>query len=207
MATIENGPSDAQLIILLAHGAGAGMDTPFMTTIAESLGELGWKVRRFEFPYMEKARERGKKMPPNALSKLQAAFQSEIDACTAKVVIAGKSMGGRVATTILESTSAVGCIALGYPFHPPGKPESLRTEHLQSIQKPFLVLQGERDPFGKKEEFPNNWLPDTAQLVWIPDGEHSFKARKKSEATTEGNLELAVQHIHEFCSKIAADLR
>jgi len=205
MAAIENGPTDAKLTILFAHGSGAGMDTSFMTTIAESLAELGWRVRRFEFPYMEKARERGKKMPPSSLPKLQEFFRKEIEDCSGPVVIAGKSMGGRVATTIFESSRASGCIALGYPFHPPGKPESLRTEHLQSIQKPFLVLQGERDPFGKREEFPNDWLPETAELHWIPDGEHSFKARKKSEATTEGNLELAVQHIHAFCTKLVAD--
>lgn len=199
MAILENGPTDASLTILLAHGSGAGMDTPFMNTIAEGLGALGWKVVRFEFPYMIKSRERGKKSPPNSLAKLQSSFQEAIDACSGLVVIGGKSMGGRVATTILESSSAVGCVALGYPFHPPGNPSKLRTEHLQSIQKPLMVLQGERDPFGKKDEFPNDWLLSSAELHWIPDGEHSFKARKKSDATTEGNLELAVRHIHQFC--------
>ena len=199
MAIIENGPADASLTILLAHGSGAGMDTPFMNAIAEGLGELGWKVVRFEFPYMVKSRERGKKSPPNPLPKLQDSFLEAIKACSGSVVIGGKSMGGRVATTILESSSAVGCVALGYPFHPPGNPSKLRTEHLQSIQKPLMVLQGERDPFGKKDEFPNDWLPSSTALHWIPDGEHSFKARKKSEATTEGNLELAVRHIHQFC--------
>ena len=184
MATLENGPAEASLTILLAHGSGAGMDTPFMNTIAEGLGALGWKVVRFEFPYMVKSRERGKKCPPNSLSKLQEAFYEAIETCTGSVVIGGKSMGGRIATTILESSSAVGCVALGYPFHPPGNPGKLRTEHLQSIQKPLLVLQGERDPFGKKDEFPNNWLNDSTFLEWIPDGEHSFKARKKSDATT-----------------------
>ena len=202
MAIIENGPTDATLTVLLAHGAGAGMDTPFMNAIAEGLGELGWRVKRFEFPYMEKSRERGKKSPPNSLPKLQEAFLSEVHACTGPVVLAGKSMGGRVATTVLESSSAIGCVALGYPFHPPGKPDSLRIEHLQSIQKPLMVLQGERDPFGKREEFPNDWLPNGTELHWIPDGEHSFKARKKSEATTEGNLKLAVEHIHQFCTKL-----
>ncbi len=202
MATIENGPKNARLTIVLAHGAGAGMDTPFMNHIAEGLGQLGWKVRRFEFPYMEKARLRGKKCAPNPLKKLQASFQAEIDAVEGPVVIAGKSMGGRVATTLLESSSVLGCVALGYPFHPPGKPDSLRTEHLQTIEKPLLVLQGERDPFGKKEEFPNDWLPTGATLCWVPDGEHSFKARKKSGYTTEGNLDLAVQKIHEFCSEL-----
>ena len=202
MAIIENGPTNATLTILLAHGSGAGMDTPFMNSIAEGLGDLGWRVKRFEFPYMAKSRERGKKSPPNALSKLQEAFLEELKACTGSVVIGGKSMGGRVATTILEGSTAVGCVVLGYPFHPPGNPTKLRTEHLQSIQKPLMVLQGERDPFGKKEEFPNTWLPSGAELHWIPDGEHSFKARKKSEATTDGNLQLAVEHMHRFCTTL-----
>ncbi len=203
MAIVENGPVNSTLTVLLAHGAGAGMETPFMNTIAEGLGELGWRVKRFEFPYMIKSRERGKKSPPNALPKLQAAFLEVVKECSGPVVLAGKSMGGRVATTILEESTAVGRVALGYPFHPPGKPGSLRIEHLQSIQKPFMVLQGERDPFGKKEEFPNKWLPSGAELHWIPDGEHSFKARKKSDATTEGNLQLAVEHIHRFCTTLA----
>lgn len=202
MAIIENGPQTASLTILLAHGSGAGMDTPFMNVIAEGLGDRGWRVRRFEFPYMVKSRERGKKSPPNALPKLQEAFRAEITACSGPVVIAGKSMGGRVATTILEDSTAVGCVALGYPFHPPGNPTKLRTDHLQPIQKPLMVLQGERDPFGKREEFPNSWLPSGAELHWIPDGEHSFKARKSSEATTEGNLLLAVEHIDRFCNAL-----
>ena len=205
MSIIENGPKDATLTVLLSHGAGVGIDTPFMNAIAEGLGSLGWRVKRFEFPYMVKSRERGKKSPPNPLSKLQESFLNELKACSGPVVIAGKSMGGRVATTILENSSAIGCIALGYPFHPPGKPSSLRIEHLQTIQKPFMVLQGERDPFGKKGEFPNAWLPKVAELHWIPDGEHSFKARKKSTATTEGNLEIAVAHIHRFCSKLVSN--
>jgi hypothetical protein len=199
MASIVNGPSNAALTILLAHGVGVGMDTPFMNHIAEGLGALGWNVRRFEFPYMVKSRENGKKSPPNPLPKLQESFEQELKACTGPVVLAGKSMGGRVATTILERSTAIGCIALGYPFHPPGKPDSLRIEHLQVIQKPLLILQGERDPFGKKEECPQQWLPTHCKLNWIPDGEHSFKAPKKSEATTEGHLDLSVQLIHEFC--------
>ena len=205
MANLENGPKDASLTILLAHGSGAGMDTPFMNHIAEGLGTLGWKVVRFEFPYMIKSRERGKKSPPNPLLKLQKAFLDEVKSLSGPVVIGGKSMGGRVATTILEASSAVGCVVMGYPFHPPGNATKLRTEHLQGIQKPLMILQGERDPFGKKEEFPNDWLPNRADLHWIPDGEHSFKARKKSEATTEGNLDLAVRHIHQFCLQFASE--
>ena len=198
MAILTNGPDTSPLTLLLAHGAGAGFDTPFMNHIAEGLGVLGWKVVRFEFPYMVKARERGKKCAPNSLKALQESFQQEIDKCTQSVVIGGKSMGGRVATTLLESSKAIGAVALGYPFHPPGKPEKLRTEHLQTIQKPLLVLQGERDPFGKKAEFPNTWLPSGATLTWIPDGEHSFKPTKKSGHTWDGNLNLAVKEIDAF---------
>lgn len=203
MAIIENGPIDSSLTILLAHGAGAGIDTPFMNHLAEGLGKLGWHVCRFEFPYMVKARERGKRCAPNPLKKLQESFLTEMAQRNTKLVIGGKSMGGRVATTLLESSKAIGCIALGYPFHPPGKPDSLRTEHLQLIRKPLLVLQGERDPFGKKEEFPNDWLPSSATLKWVPDGEHSFKARKKSGHTWESNLDFAVQQMHEFCTTLS----
>ena len=156
--TLENTANDHTVTLLLAHGAGAGMDTDFMNGIAEGVASHGIRVIRFEFPYMVKRRLEGKKSPPNRLPILQASFLEQLQSIEGPVVIGGKSMGGRVATTILESSTAIAGVALGYPFHPPGKPDKLRIEHLVSIEKPLLVLQGTRDPFGKEIENPANYL-------------------------------------------------
>ena len=112
-------------------------------------------------------------------------------------------MGGRIASMLLEQTSARACVCLGYPFHPPGKPDSLRTEHLQKLSKPLLILQGERDPFGKKQEVKGYALSSTVQVDWIADGEHSFKPRKKSGFSLQGNLGAAVDKIAIFLTKLS----
>ena len=174
------------------------METPFMTLIAEGLASHAIKVVRFEFPYMIKRRLTGKKSPPNSLSILQDAFLDQLNVLDGSIVIGGKSMGGRIATTILEESKAVAAIALGYPFHPPGKPEKLRVEHFTSVTKPLLVLQGTRDPFGKEDETPQKWLPSSGKLSWIPDGEHSFKPRKSSGRTLVQNLDQAVSDMVHF---------
>ena len=195
---LSNGPEDANLTLVFAHGAGAGMDTLFMDTIAQGIAAKGFRVIRFEFPYMQKARERGKKYPPNSASILEKHYLSVLEGVNTPFVIGGKSMGGRIASTLLEKTDAKGCICFGYPFHPPGKPDSLRTEHLQKLTKPILILQGERDPFGKKSEIPQYTLSSKIQVDWVPDGEHSFKPRKKSGISWEDNLAYAVDRSFQF---------
>lgn len=199
---LVNTPEEHTITLLLAHGAGAGMDTDFMNGVAEGVSSHGVQVIRFEFPYMVKRRLEGKKSPPNRLPVLQSSFLEQIEAIEGTVVIGGKSMGGRVATTILESSTAIAGIVLGYPFHPPGKPEKLRIEHFAGITKPLLVLQGVRDPFGKQSEDPAKWLPESATLTWIPDGEHSFKPRKSSGRTLEDNIQFAVAQIVAFISAL-----
>lgn len=197
-----NSPSEFTFTLLLAHGAGAGMDTEFMNGIAEGVASHGIRVIRFEFPYMVKRRLEGKNTPPNRLPILQSSFLEQMSTIEGPLVIAGKSMGGRVATTILECSNATAGIALGYPFHPPGKPENLRIEHFTSLHKPLLVLQGTRDPFGNAIENPAQWLPDSATLTWVPDGEHSFKPRKASGRTWEDNIQFAIEHIVSFISSL-----
>ena len=145
-----NNVENPKAVVLLAHGAGAGMDTDFMSAIAKGLSQHEIHVVRFEFPYMVKRRSTGKKTPPNRLPLLQEEFLEHANELSGPLFIAGKSMGGRVATTILESSKALGSIAYGYPFHPPGRPEKLRIEHFESMTKPLLIIQGTRDPFGKK---------------------------------------------------------
>jgi predicted alpha/beta-hydrolase family hydrolase len=195
-----DGPSDAPLTLLLAHGAGAGMDHPFLTTIATGLAACGWRVLRFEFPYMQQRRLTGKKRGPDTPGRLEACLRSAVAAAgpVDRLVLAGKSMGGRVASMFADELGVRGLICLGYPFHPPGKPDKLRTAHLLELRTPALILQGERDPFGTRQEIPGYGLPGSIELCWIPDGEHSFRPRKRSGHSEEGNLSLAVEEAHGF---------
>ena len=115
-------------------------------------------------------------------------------------------MGGRIASMLADelwsNNRILGCICLGYPFHPLGKPEKVRTGHLQNLQTPTLIVQGERDPMGRKEDVVNYALSERLQPSWIPDGDHSFKPRKRSGHSELAILHLAVQQMHDFLSKL-----
>ncbi|MGB5545345.1 MAG: alpha/beta family hydrolase [Polyangiales bacterium] len=169
------------------------MDSPFMNAIAEEVAAAGIEVIRFEFEYMAKRREDGKRRGPDRAAKLIDCLQKAIDLVgpPGEVVIGGKSMGGRIATMIADEVSVAGVLCLGYPFHPPGKPERLRTAHLGSMTTPTLIVQGTRDRFGTEEEVATYSLSPSIELAWIQDGDHSFKPRKKSGRTLEQNLEAA----------------
>jgi len=199
----RNGPASADLTFLFAHGSGAAMDTPFMDTIAKGVGSKGVRVVRFEFPYMRQRREGGSRRPPDRQPVLLESWREEIRATgkdPAQIVIGGKSMGGRMASLIADEFEVAGCICLGYPFHPPGKPDQLRTEHLEHMVTPTLILQGERDTFGTPEEVDGYTLSRAIDVRWLPDGDHSFKPRKRSGHTEEANLDLAVDQICQFLS-------
>lgn len=192
-----------QPIFIFAHGAGAGMDHDFMSAVAKGLAEKGIQVVRFNFPYMVKRAEDGKKRPPDRAPKLLEAYQSVIKEFANKpVVIGGKSMGGRMASLLAEESDVAAVACLGFPFHPPGKPEKYKGEHLASVTKPLLILQGERDTFGKKEEFAEFQLSDSINVTFLPDGDHSFKPRKRSGYTEEGNIQLTVERLATFIFEV-----
>ena len=201
-----NGPKSADWVLVLAHGAGAGMDSPFMQTVAESLGQQGLRVGRFNFPYMIRATEEGKRRPPDSAKKLLAAWEDVIASVTQKMkpsqrlAIGGKSMGGRIASMSTNHDRVEALVCLGYPFHPPGKPEKLRTEHFRDIRIPAMIVQGERDTFGNKEEVKGMKLPRRIKKCWLADGDHSFKPRKASGRTLEQNMDSAVAKIVTFLS-------
>lgn len=187
--------------IILAHGAGAPMDSDFMNQIAEGLAECKIRVIRFEFPYMAERRVSGKKRPPNSEKVLIEKWLEVIRYWTSKgqaVYIGGKSMGGRIATQVADLVRVQGVVCLGYPFHPPGKPDKLRTEHLKTIETPTLILQGERDPFGSRQEVPKFHLSRKVTVKWIPDGDHGLKPRKASGLSLESNLHAAISNICRF---------
>lgn len=199
-----DGPQRARTTIVLAHGAGAPMDSPFMDFFAEQLAAKKYGVVRFEFPYMRNRRATGKRSPPNAGRILEQTWLDVIESLSSakrgakRLFIGGKSMGGRIASMIADGTDVAGLICLGYPFHPPGKPDRLRTGHLQAIQTLTLILQGERDTFGNAGEVSAYQLSSQLKLSWLPDGDHSFKPRKSSGLTEEENWLAAVDRIAEF---------
>ncbi|WP_028732668.1 alpha/beta hydrolase family protein [Rhizobium leguminosarum] len=181
---LSQGPQDARFTILLAHGAGAPMDSASMTAAANALADVGFRVARFEFAYMAARRtSEGRKPPPRAetLNPEYEAAIAELGA-SGPLIIGGKSMGDRVASMIADDLHRRGKIAgllcLGYPFHPPGQPEKLRTGHLTGLTTPALICQGTRDEFGTRDEVPGYDLSDSIEILWLEDGDHDLKPRK-----------------------------
>jgi predicted alpha/beta-hydrolase family hydrolase len=179
-----DGPEKARVTILLAHGAGAPMDSAAMNAVTKALVTTGLRVARFEFAYMASRRtEAGRKPPPRA-EKVMSEYVAAVEALKAKgpLIIGGKSMGGRVASMVCDDLLAKGKVAgllcLGYPFHPIGKPEQLRTAHLANLKTPALIVQGTRDPFGTPEEVESYKLSKQIEILWLEDGDHDLKPRK-----------------------------
>jgi predicted alpha/beta-hydrolase family hydrolase len=199
-----DGPGDAGWTLALAHGAGQPMRSPFMDGISRGLAAGGIRVVRFEFPYMAEMQRSGKRRPPDRepvlLETWSAVIDRLLDPETPRegLLIGGKSMGGRVASLLADERPVAGLVCLGYPFHPPGRPEKTRVEHLRGLRTPTLICQGTRDPFGRPEEVKGYELSDAVHLAWIEDGEHSFKPRKASGRSLEDNLADAVQAVLGF---------
>jgi len=190
MEFLFNGDPAARTTILLAHGAGAAMDTAWMTAVAGKLAERGLRVARFEFAYMAGRRSGGSRRPPPKVTLLAEEYRAAIAALPAegRLIIGGKSMGGRVASLIADDLHAerriAGLLCLGYPFHPTGKPETLRTGHLAQLRTPTLICQGTRDPFGTQGEVAGYALSPAIALHWLEDGDHDLKPRKRQTGLT-----------------------
>ncbi|NIB44402.1 alpha/beta fold hydrolase [Pseudomaricurvus alkylphenolicus] len=197
-----DGPQSPRLV--LAHGAGAPMDSEFMARMAELLAERGVGVVRFEFPYMRERRESGKKRPPNRQPELLDCWRSVVESlgdCD-RLFIGGKSMGGRMASLLIDELAdelgVKGLVCLGYPFHPPGKPEKLRTEHLLDLKTRALIVQGTRDSMGKRDEVGGYGLSSAIDVQWLEDGDHDLKPRVRSGFTHDQHLESAADIVSRF---------
>ncbi len=192
-----DGRDNALATILLAHGAGAPMDSAGMTGITEALVQIGLRIARFEFGYMA-ARRSGSRRPPPKAELLQDEFRHAVEAVGASgpLIIGGKSMGGRVASMVADELHADGRIAgllcLGYPFHPPAKPQQLRTAHLEALRTPTLICQGTRDPFGTRDEVATYSLSPSIEFLWLEDGDHDLKPRKTISGFTAADHLAAV---------------
>lgn len=200
MQYLYDGPEESEHVFLFAHGAGAGMDTPFMTRVARGLGERGIRVVRFEFPYMARRRESGKRGAPDRQPVLLDAFREAVadHGGGSRVSVGGKSMGGRMASMVADELGVRALVCLGYPFHPPDKPEQLRTAHLASLRTPTLIVQGTRDAFGTEAEVATYELSKSIRVEWLRDGDHSFKPRDGAGTTERDNLQRAIGLTEEF---------
>jgi predicted alpha/beta-hydrolase family hydrolase len=222
----QNNNLQDKAIVLIAHGAGAGNQNEFMDSFCYKLAEQNIQVISFNFLYMQTMYETGKRRPPNPNKQLLQQFEQEILAVDSNLplFIAGKSMGGRIASQICASTELGpklsftpnidvtaklrGCIALGYPFMPPGKPEKFtdRTQHFKALTVPLLINQGERDTFGSLLSLSSDEHKDVlnskmVDLLWLPSGDHSFKPLKSSGISLDDNIDTAVMNTLDFINK------
>ena len=200
-----DGPDDAALTVVLAHGAGAPMNTPFMNDVARGLAADGFRVARFEFPYMRARRETGKRGgAPDREPILRNSWKEVVDKLGGgrRLVIGGKSMGGRIASMVADEVGARGLVCLGYPFHPPGRPEKLRTAHLETLATPALIVQGTRDAFGTPEDVAGYRLSPAIRVVWLEDGDHSWKPRASSGRTEAQNMAEGLAAMRTFLAAL-----
>lgn len=208
--SLRTGPDDARTTILLAHGAGAPMDSDGMNGIAVALAAEDVRVVRFEFAYMAGRRTGGSRKPPPRADKLIPEYLAAIEEfrTNGPLIIGGKSMGGRVASMIadelFDADRIAGLLCVGYPFHPIGKPDKLRTEHLANLQTPTLICQGTRDQFGTKEEVQGYALSPAIQIEWFEDGDHDLNPRKRISGFTHADhMKSMGEAVSQWIGKIA----
>jgi len=206
-----DGPERPDCTILLAHGAGAAMDSPAMTAIAGQLAAAGFGVARFEFAYMASRRTPAGRKPPPRGEALLPEYLAAVDALksSGRLIIGGKSMGGRVASMVADQLHAAGRIAgllcLGYPFHPPAKPEQLRTKHLAGLKTPTLIFQGTRDEFGTRDEVTTYDLSSSIEIIWLENGDHDLKPRKSvSGFSTADHLKTLAEAVKAWTARIVS---
>lgn len=194
-----DGPSSSNLRLILAHGAGAGMDSTFMQEFAEGLAERGVRTIRFEFPYMVRRRN-GVRSPPDRLAVLIQTWRDVVAEVgdQRRTCIGGKSMGGRIASMVADDLRVAGLVCLGYPFHPPGQPEKLRTEHLARLRTPTLFVQGSRDTFGTEDEIAGYALSKSIRMLSLADGDHSLVPRRASGHTAANHFQSALEAVAKF---------
>ena len=206
-----DGPEDARVTLLLAHGAGAPMDSASMNATTKALAAEGFRVARFEFGYMASRRTAAGKKPPPKAETVMPEYVAAIDdlgPTNGPLFIGGKSMGGRVASMVADALFDAGRIAglvcLGYPFHPPGRPQQLRTAHLINLKTPTLICQGTRDEFGDRYEVGEFGLSDAIEVLWLEDGDHDLKPRKSvSGFSTADHLKTVAQSVDAWVKDIA----
>jgi predicted alpha/beta-hydrolase family hydrolase len=196
MELLWAGPATGATLVL-AHSAGSPMDSPWLTTMCTLLGDRGIRTARFEFAYMAGRRLGTRRPPPKAersMDEYRDAVAEVVALAGSPALIGGKSYGGRVASLVADELhdtgSVAGLVCLGYPFHPPQRPEQLRTAHLLTLRTPALICQGTRDPFGGEDEVASYGLPGTIDVRWFP-GDHDVQPRTRLAAVADVVAEFA----------------
>ena len=189
--------------VVLAPGAGADMRHPFMQTVAEGLAGEGVSVVRFNFVYAERGRKAPDKQPV-----LEDTYRAVLDGIrpSGKVVVGGKSMGGRIASHVVATGAhADGLLFLGYPLHPPGRPDRIRAAHLRDVTVPMLFVEGTRDPFCPLATLDDalRELDAPTEVATVDDGDHSFRVRRSSGRTTEDAWREVVQHAASWLARFS----
>jgi uncharacterized protein len=206
-AIVYPGVDPAGICLILAHGAGANQTSSFMVRFANALAARGIDIITFNFVYSEAGRH-----VPDRNDKLELCYRKIIAAyCDGslqkglgrqKLVIGGKSMGGRIASQVAASTAddIAGLVLLGYPLHPPGHPEKLRSKHLPDIRAPMLFVQGSRDSFGTPDELRPiiEQLKTAVELCVVEGGDHSFKVPKRAATPQEQVYEFVLDEIQRW---------
>ena len=197
--------------LVFTHGAGASCTSDTMNALAAGIAARGVAVARFNFPYMQRAMESGRRpWPPDPDDVLTATYVQVLQQFAAKGVptsrlaIGGRSMGGRVASRLADAAEVAALVPISYPFHPPRDPSRAKTAHLQDLATPTLIVQGERDEYGSRAEVEGYALSEAVQLAWIPDGNHGLAPRKRSGFTEAGNLALAAEAAAAFLHGLRA---
>jgi len=192
----------AAATLILAHGAGAPMDSDWMSDMAARLAAQGLNVLRFEFPYMAQRRLDGGKRPPNPAPKLlecwRGVYAQVRRHVTGPLAIGGKSMGGRMASLLADELGADALVCLGYPFYAVGKPEKPRVEHLAGLKTRTLIVQGERDALGNREAVEGYALSPGIEVFWLVAGDHDLKPLKASGFSHEQHLAAAAGKVVSF---------
>lgn len=197
------GPGDAPVLVL-APGAGSSKDSPWMNDFCTRLAERGVRTARFDFAYMT-ARRAGRGGGQPRAEAVTDEYRAVVAELGRPIAIGGKSFGGRVASMVADALEVNGLACLGYPFHPPEKPDQLRTAHLEHLSTPALICQGTRDPFGTIDEVPGYTLSPAIELHWLDDGDHDLRPRKAvSGRTYRQNLDEAADAVAAFVLRVVA---
>lgn len=187
-----------------------------MERLAGALAGVGFRVRRFEFPFMAQRRTTGKRRPPDRAPVLLRQWHEAIEAIRLRekeaeqLWIGGRSLGGRTASMLLtpeQRPEAVsGALVFGYPFHPPRRPEQWRTDHFADLERPLWIAQGERDPFGKRGEIENRMpFPGPVHLEWVTDGDHELMPTRRSGLDPDRILATAAEQARAFARAMETD--
>lgn len=205
LVMVDSPDDEACASLILAHGAGAPMDSPFMEQMTKRFVARGIKVFRFEFDYMAERRHTGRKRPPNPQALLLQQWRDVYgyvrQQTAGRLAIGGKSMGGRMASLLADELEVDALVCLGYPFYAAGKPETPRVAHLSGLRTPTLIVQGERDALGDRITVAGYSLSSTIRLSWLTAADHDLKPLKRSGLTHDQHLDSAANAVAAFLDK------